>query len=94
MAMRAPLLIFFALLWPLRPAVADCGDGVAALISITAAATDPHVREVLMRDLKQAQLDLWEFDEVECAMALEHAARFLRRQGGTTNADIVSNPKN
>ncbi len=31
----------------------------AALISITAAATDPHAREVLTRDLKQAQLDLW-----------------------------------
>ncbi len=92
--MRVPQLVLFALLWPLRPAVADCGDGVAALISITAAATDPHAREVLTRDLKQAQLDLWEFDEVECAMALEHAARFLRRQDGAANTATASNPKN
>jgi len=86
--MRASLLLPLALLWPLGPAAADCEDGVTALISITAAATDPHVRELLMRDLKQARLDLWEFDEVECAVALDHAARLLRRQAGTANAAV------
>lgn len=59
------------------PARADCETGVGRLMARIAGVTDPHVRNLLDADLKQAQLDLWEFDEVECAVALEHATRVL-----------------
>jgi hypothetical protein len=81
--MRLRCLMLLALLWPWRPALADCEDGVAALTALVAGSIDPHVRAVLTVDLNQAETDLWELDEVECAMAIQHAARFLRRQGGS-----------
>lgn len=87
--MRVSWVIGFALLYPLCCARADCEDGVAALTAQMASVADLHTREVLMADLRQAQLDLWEFDEVECAAALSHAARFLHRQADTA---AIPNP--
>lgn len=76
--MRLLLLAVLAPLAVSAPAFADCEDGVAALIPKIAATTDPHLRTLLTVDLKQAQLDMWEFDEVECAAALNHADRLLK----------------
>ena len=84
MAMRhtLPILLALATVAPTPSAWADCEDGVAALTSIMARVTDAHARAVLTADLAQAETDLWELDEVECAMALTHAQRFLQRQAG------------
>jgi hypothetical protein len=60
------------------PACADCESGVAALTRAVAGVSDAHLRSLLMTDLRRAQFELWEFDEVECAMALDHAARLLK----------------
>jgi hypothetical protein len=83
MTMRLGCLMVLALLWSWRPALADCEDGVATLTALIGGVTDPHSRAVLTVDLNQAETDLWELDEVECAVAIQHAARFLRRQGGS-----------
>lgn len=91
LAGRLALLISVLMLWPPGLALADCEDGVAALTAATAAATDPHIREVLARELNQAQTDLWEFDEVECAVSLARAARFLKRQGSTASSAAPGN---
>ena len=86
MPMRIMALVLLMTGAPIGVALADCEDGVAALTTATSQATDPHAREILARDLAQAQMELWEFDEVECAVALDHAARFLRRQTQAENA--------
>lgn len=59
------------------PARADCESGVERLVTKLATVSDSHVRSLLQADLNQAQIDLWEFDEVECAMVLDHATRVL-----------------
>ena len=48
------------------PAAADCEGGIAALKAQTAEVADPHLRSLLLADLRRAQFELWEFDEVEC----------------------------
>jgi hypothetical protein len=60
------------------PAKADCEDGIALLVPKIAGVADPHTRSLLEIDLKRAQIDMWEFDEVECAINLQHAARLLK----------------
>ena len=74
------LLVVLGVVLPASGALADCEEGVSFLTAVMADVTDPYAREILSRDLKRAQLELWEFDEVECATALDHAQRFLRRQ--------------
>jgi hypothetical protein len=74
---RSILAIAAILLTP-APAFADCESGIAVLVPKLAGVSNVHTRELLIADLKRAQFELWEFDEVECAMALDHAARLLR----------------
>lgn len=64
---------------------ADCESGIAALASVLPSVKDTRIEAMLQTDLRRAQVDLWEFDEVECAMVLEHSARLLvaTRKPGT-----------
>ena len=76
--MRLRFLVALAILAFASPALADCEGGIAALAPKIALVTDAHARDLLQADLKRAQFELWEFDEVECAVALNHAARVLK----------------
>jgi hypothetical protein len=60
------------------PAHADCESGIATLAPKVAGVSDAHLRSLLQVDLRRAQFELWEFDEVECAIALDHAGRLLK----------------
>ena len=76
--MKSGLLATLAICLAVHPAHADCEDGVASLTQRIAAVRDPHTHALLEVDLKRARIDMWEFDEVECAVNLEHAARLLK----------------
>lgn len=77
--MRPAVLAFAVVPLMSTSASADCEAGIAALTpKVLAVANNPHLRSLLEMDLKRAQFELWEFDEVECAVALEHAARLLK----------------
>ncbi len=69
----------------LRPALADCESGITALARVLAQVSDEHTKALLQTDLRRAQVDLWEFDEVECAMVLDHSARLLAAGKGAAN---------
>lgn len=56
---------------------ADCESGIGELSRAMRAVTDPHLSALLQTDLRGAEVELWEFDEVECATVLAHAARLL-----------------
>lgn len=56
---------------------ADCESGIAALTQRLTQVNEPHVKAMLQTDLRAAEVELWEFDEPECAMQLEHAAHLL-----------------
>lgn len=83
-------IAFAALLLAAAPCRADCEDGVAELVARMAPVNEPHLRALLEADLKRAQFELWEFDEVECAIALEHANRLLAARG--SGAPAPGNP--
>lgn len=86
----ASLALAFSLAAQAAPAWADCESGVATLTPLLARASEPHLRQLLEADLKQAQIDLWEFDEVECAIALEHAMRLIVSVGGIAKLSAPS----
>jgi hypothetical protein len=77
-ASRWPIMLITTTLAMISPALADCEAGIAALTAQIAGVTDPHLHALVEIDLRRAQFELWEFDEVECAVALQHAARLIR----------------
>jgi hypothetical protein len=74
------------------PARADCEKGIAALTASIAQVSDTKLKAMLQTDLRRAQVELWEFDEEECADALDHAKRLLSTAKQASNAP-AANPQ-
>lgn len=66
---------------------ADCKSGILELSRALPSVTDPHVRALLQTDLRGAEVELWEFDEAECATVLAHAQRVLATAAASAPAD-------
>ena len=76
--MRVGMLALVPVPLSVGPACADCEGGIAVLARRVSGVTDGHLRTQLLADLRPAPFELPEFDEVACAIALDHAARLLK----------------
>ena len=80
--------------------VVDCAGAFAhahTVVVVTGDALRTGLRVVFDREatpnLRRAQVELWEFDEEECAEALDHAKRLLSTAKQASNVPAAANPQ-